>query len=307
MWNKRLFWISKVIYMGSNLSNTLNEYIMGGCRGSVCALGDEFAVVENPSFDILPDHPYRSPFVVAIYCHGGSGRGRINAATYQMERDSLFIVLPGQITELVDVSSDFEATYIIMSDSFTESLNLGNTFNIRNSIVNSPYTRLGDGARNALESYLKMCVTLISVEHNPHRLEILQLLTRAFFLGLGYFLHESSGKGSAGERQSQLTDEFLRLVEGNYREHRDLAFYADSMCLTPKYLSTVVKSSSGRSAVEWIERHVTIDAITQLTSTHRTIKQIAHDLNFPSQSCFGKYFVRVVGLSPRAYRAKHRN
>ena len=86
------------------------------------------------------------------------------------------------------------------------------------------------------------------------------------------------------------------------REHRDLKFYADAMGLTPKHISTVVKASSGRSAVEWIERYVVLDAQTQLISTDRTIKEIAYDLNFPSQSFFGKYFCRVVGISPAAYR-----
>ena len=77
------------------------------------------------------------------------------------------------------------------------------------------------------------------------------------------------------------------------------------MGLTAKYLSTVVKQSSGKSAVEWIEKYVTLDAITQLTSTSRTIKEIAYDLNFPSQSFFGKYFCRVVGVSPAKYRSEH--
>jgi AraC-like DNA-binding protein len=85
-----------------------------------------------------------------------------------------------------------------------------------------------------------------------------------------------------------------------------MAFYAEKMNLTSKYISTVVKQASGRSAVEWIEKYVLLDATTQLLSTERTIKQIAYDLNFPPQSAFGKYFVRVVGMSPVAYREKER-
>ena len=68
----------------------------------------------------------------------------------------------------------------------------------------------------------------------------------------------------------------------------------------------VVKQSSGKSAMEWIEKYVILDATVQLTSTDRTIKEIAYDLHFPSQSFFGKYFCRVVGISPIAYRNKYR-
>lgn len=102
-------------------------------------------------------------------------------------------------------------------------------------------------------------------------------------------------------------DEFIQLVESYYREHRDLKFYADRLSLTPKYISTTIKQVSGKSATEWIERYVTLDAITQLTSTQRSIKEIAYDLNFPSQSCFGKYFTRVIGISPGSYRSQHKN
>ena len=151
-----------------------------------------------------------------------------------------------------------------------------------------------------------MVKNTITIEANPNRLEIVQLITRAFFLGLGYFLHEKDKADKVDNHQVKLTSEFLKLVEANYREHRDLKFYSERMGLTPKYISTVIKASSERSAMEWIERYVTLDAIAQLTSTDRSIKYIAYDLNFPSLSFFGKYFTRVVGLSPSAYRAEHK-
>ena len=99
---------------------------------------------------------------------------------------------------------------------------------------------------------------------------------------------------------------FIRLVEQNYINHRDLKFYAEQLSLTPKHISLVVKQSSGKSATEWIEKYVTLDAITQLTSTDKSIKEIAYDLGFPSQSFFGKYFCRVVGISPAEYRKAHK-
>ncbi len=293
--------------MEATLEKTINNYIDAGHTGKVYSVEDEMSIIVNPSFDILPNHPYKSPLVAAVYCRGGHGRGRVNAKTYNIEQGGFFIVLPGQITEMVDISADFDAVYVLMSEHFTESLSIGNTFNMRHIVAEQPYTLLDERARQALEGYLAMCMNLIPIEQHPHRVEILRLLTRAFFLGMGYFLHEQPANGAAPTRQMDLTSEFVRLVENNYREHRDLAFYAAQMNRTSKYISTVVKESSGKSAMEWIEKYVTLDAITQLTSTERTIKEIAYDLNFPSQSFFGKYFTRVVGISPAAYREKHRS
>ena len=286
------------------LAEIIDKYIDEGHRCSAYSLGDEISVIVNPSFAILPSQPHHSPFVVAAYCQHGKGTGRVNTRIYNIEAGGLFIVLPGQITELVELSDDFEATYLLMTDHFTESLSIGNTFNLRNIIQSCPYQLLSAPAREAIEDYLRMVKNTITIEANPNRLEIVQLITRAFFLGLGYFLHEKDKADEGDSRQVKLTSEFLKLVEANYREHRDLKYYAERMGLTPKYISTVVKASSERSAMEWIERYVTLDAIAQLTSTDRSIKYIAYDLNFPSLSFFGKYFTRVIGLSPSAYRAE---
>lgn len=282
------------------LAKIIEEYVVGGSRGAAYSINDEVSVIENPSFAVLPSHPYQSPFTVAVYCRCGRGIGRVNERSYALEAGGLFIVLPGQINELVHLSDDFEATYLLMTDSFTESLSIGNTFDMRNIIRSRPYALLSARAREAVEDYFKMVRNTISVEENPHRLEILRLMTRAFFLGLGYFLHE--GDVAPKTRSEQLTSEFIELVERNYRQRRDLKFYAEHMGLTPKYISSVVKEASGRSAMEWIERYVTLDAIAQLISTDRSVKYIAYDLNFPSLSFFGKYFTRVVGISPAAYR-----
>ncbi len=113
-------------------------------------------------------------------------------------------------------------------------------------------------------------------------------------------------ESSDSSRQSELTNQFIRLVERNYTKQRELKFYAQKLALTPKHISLVVKRTSGKSATEWIEKYVILDAITQLTSTDKSIKEIAYDLGFPSQSFFGKYFLRVTGVSPAQYRKTHK-
>lgn len=284
------------------LSKLLEQFI-GQSNISTYLIDDYFAIIDNPKFAILPNHPYRNPLVVTVYCTSGEGKGRVNTQIYNLQRHSMMIVLPGQITELIDLSPDFQATYIIMSDEFVSSLGIGNTFSLGNIVASSPKALLQDRAKDAFESYLSMCRNLIPTESNPNRREILQLLTKAFFLGLGYFLH--GAKQSIVTRNEELTTSFIKLVEENYMKHRELGFYAEKLNLTPKHLSRVVKQTSGKSAMEWIEKHVILDAVSQLLSSNISIKEIAFCLNFPSQSCFGKYFSRVVGVSPATYREQH--
>ena len=292
--------------MNNKLDDILKHYLNNANKASIYVADGEYAIIDKPTFSIVPNHPYRNPLTVGVYCTSGSGKGRVNTKVFDLTQNSLMIVLPGQITELIDVSEDFNATYIIMTDSFTNSLGIGNTFSLKQVVASSPYIYLEERAKDSLENYLTMCRNLIPQKSNPHRLEILQLLTRAFFLGLGYFIHKVEELNNVESRSNEITKKFIELVEEHYSRHRELSFYAGKLNLTAKHLSRTVKETSGKHATEWIEKHVILDAITQLLSTNTSIKEIAYKLNFPSQSCFGKYFLRITGVSPATYRTQHK-
>lgn len=87
-----------------------------------------------------------------------------------------------------------------------------------------------------------------------------------------------------------------------YKNHREVLWYADRMCITPKYLSMAVKEASGRTPLDWIEEYCVIAAKAMLSSTRMSIDDISVRLNFASQSLFGKFFKRVTGITPRDYR-----
>ena len=74
------------------------------------------------------------------------------------------------------------------------------------------------------------------------------------------------------------------------------------LCISPKYLSLVVKQISGRTALEWIENYVTMELRVALKNSTKSIKEIAEDMNFPNQSFLGKYFKEHVGMTPSEYR-----
>ncbi|WP_298650554.1 helix-turn-helix domain-containing protein [uncultured Proteiniphilum sp.] len=91
-------------------------------------------------------------------------------------------------------------------------------------------------------------------------------------------------------------------MRAHFKQHRGLDFYASKLCLTPKYMSTIIKQTSGKTAGDWIDDYILLEAKALLKSTNMTIQQISDELNFPSQSFFGKYFKRLTGVSPKEYR-----
>ncbi len=95
---------------------------------------------------------------------------------------------------------------------------------------------------------------------------------------------------------------FMLALYAGFREHRDVAYYAMRSGVSPKYFSTSVRRLSGKSPSEWIETVVVGEAKSMLNDVNRSIKDIATVLNFPDAPTFTKYFRRIAGISPKAYR-----
>jgi len=103
-------------------------------------------------------------------------------------------------------------------------------------------------------------------------------------------------------RQEQLFSDFLSILEQNYKKEHSISFYADKMCLTAKYLSTVVKSVSGKPGLQWIDDYIAFEAKGLIRQGRLSIKQISDELNFPTQSMFGRFFKKMTGYSPKQFK-----
>ena len=104
----------------------------------------------------------------------------------------------------------------------------------------------------------------------------------------------------------KLAQNFIVEVYNNYRKHREVAHYADLLCVTPSYLSVVVKEKTGKTALQWINDVVMSDARQLLLYSDQSIKEIVATLGFPNQSFFGKYFKQHSGKSPKRFRLESR-
>ncbi|MDR3217915.1 MAG: helix-turn-helix domain-containing protein, partial [Dysgonamonadaceae bacterium] len=139
---------------------------------------------------------------------------------------------------------------------------------------------------------------------NPHRLEMVRLLSQAFFYGINDVDQLRQGNAAPTNKKDELFNSFYRLVLQHYKDSREVGFYADKLCVAPKYLSAAIKETTGKSAFEWITDYVLLEAKSLLKSTNMTIQQISDELNFANQSFFGKYFKRLAGMSPKSYRGE---
>ena len=103
-------------------------------------------------------------------------------------------------------------------------------------------------------------------------------------------------------RAEEYFRQFTELLGEHYKHERSVGFYARQLCITPKYLTTIIRKTSGRTAVQWIDDYVVLEAKNLLKYSTMSIQEISYYLNFPNQSFFGKYFKNHTGMTPTAYR-----
>jgi AraC family transcriptional regulator, transcriptional activator of pobA len=264
---------------------------------------DKLTLLENPAYKSVVNHPVKLNAVVSIICTKGHIDGTLNLKKFTAKAPCLFIVLADQILQCDYFSDDFSGLSIIMSKSFLEDLfvDIQVSMPLFRSVLDNPWILLNQEELKSMLEYFFLLQRTVRRKENPNLQETLKHITLGFFYGIGYRFHMDSEE-SQKSKQDILVEKFLAIVKENYRKQRMIEFYSEKLFLTPKHLSRVIKVRSGKSAGEWIEDHVMLEAMALLKSTDKTIQQISDELNFQSQSFFGKYFKRRTGISPKEYR-----
>ena len=249
-------------------------------------------------------NPHKFDFFMFVKHFAGSATLKIDMEEYVLSGPINTIKLaPGQIVSIEQKSDDFDAIVMLMSKRFVENLMVYMNGSIplrfgKNVSIIEHCNLEEDYFSNIFFNAIRR---ILQDKDNPYRLQVVQHVIMAIFYS-STKVRDAVENEPARSNADVLTKKFLTLVKEHFRKERQLQFYADTLCITPRYLSRVVKESSGSSAAEWIERCVVLEARALLKSTNMTVQQISDELNFPSQTFFGKYFKRHVGMSPKEYR-----
>ena len=269
-------------------------------------IGTDVMLVDNANssnIQKLYTEPFKVDMTMAIIYKKGTTRTRINMVEYNIVAPCVIIVVNDSVYQPLESSDDLICKAIVMSRSFSNSLftNFGDYKPIYNMIVSNPVVFM-DNETNVFDFFYDAMLNLIRSPYREFALESARHLTLAMFYGYCAARQGIANNAKAVTRQESICSDFIDILSHNYKEQREVSFYADRLCITPKYLSQIVKDNTGKTALELIEDYVIEESKAMLISTTMTIQQISDELHFPSQSVFGKYFKRVTGLSPREYR-----
>ena len=267
------------------------------------SLGEDVVLFDSLKFLPSIQYPFKSDLFIGIFCITGNIRLSINLNEYHVKAPAVVTLMPDRIIQFKGVSDDFSARFILLSNAFLSGLLSGPLERLPAylSVHNEPLSALSEDEFESRLDYFKLIQKEIRKVRNPYRLETVRHLIQAQFYATRY-LDDKHADHRDKSRHEAVTEEFLNLVNLHYRAQREVGFFAEKLHLTPKYLSKIVKQNSGKSANQWIDDNVILEARALLKSTNMNIQQISNHLNFPSQSFFGKYFKRRVGVSPKEYR-----
>ena len=266
---------------------------------TIYSVGEDLILLDNQLME-SPRYPFKTDMLTATICIKGKAEGSANLQKIITQPNSFNVILPGQIITHDYQTVDFEARHIIMSSKFVDTLGLDNRLSLFNSHNQVISTILSDYELEAILTFYEMLKWNIT-HKNDYILETVRHMTLAFFYGFSHTFQQNITSKQTN-RPQQLSDDFLLLVKQHFKQEHSLEFYANKLCVTPKHLTTTIKSTTDCTTKEWIDKHLLLEAKALLKSTNLTIQQIADTLHFTSQDVFSKYFKHHIGITPKEYR-----
>lgn len=204
------------------------------------------------------------------------------------------------------MSPDFDATILCMSPHIVQSILYANRhiWNHYFKISQNPVLNIGEEGLSLFKYYYQLLVHRMKFPQHTYNKETMYSLVSALL----YDLLAELGSPETIKNDVQISQgdilfkKFIELLSKSEPKERSVAYYAEQLCITPKYLSSTVKKVSGKTAFEWINEFVIEDVKRQLSFSSKSIKEVADYLLFPNISFFGKYVKTHLGMSPTELR-----
>lgn len=278
----------------------------------------ESFVEENPNFinfTLFPEHDKRlsnisfddSFMLEGVFfalCLKGSADIKVNMKIHHISPDTVLVLQPGQLIHLINKSDDFliESLYVSVDFLITMPEFKGSSFSL--GVHRFPCLNISKEVRQNLLEYHSFIIKRYNRSNHKYNDDILQELLGAMvleYLSI-YNIDVEKEEYKSSKRQEEITDNFFNLLMKYCSTERSVSFYADKLCITPKYLSATVKQTTGRSVLEWIHEVFIINSKMLLRNTNKSISEICDTLNVPNDSFFCRFFKEQTGMSPMQYR-----
>ena len=291
-------------------SFTLNELItMAGGEKRPGIMGECIAANSASEMEIFRFPSRLNALIIGVGTEGETSLTS-NLQEFRLKKDSLFIFSPKHILQ-VQSNNRFKAHLIVIAPDFLKRINIDTKrmMPLFLQFGSLPCMELTHAESQSLRSFISMVEQELKGSETDFSSEIIGGLIAATIYKVGdilthYLTEHPEVDSPIHNRAEEYFRQFTELLGEHYKHERSVGFYARQLCITPKYLTTLIKRISGKSVSEWIDNYVILEAKTLLKYSNMSVQEIAYYLNFPNQSFFCSYFKRNAGMSPSQYKAK---
>lgn len=249
--------------------------------------------------------------VLAIICDKGRLQMDHNASSISLGVNDMLICPPGVKLDNILSSPDFHAimfgfTYEMFQKTICSTNDI---WSLLLYATRNPVFRLSENDIELARTYLKIVQMKLAAPRDGYFQKIMHALMKTVFYEMCVVINREIRPGESDEdpgQSNQIFKRFIEAIANSGCRERSVAYFAQKLCISPKYLSFITRSVSGKPALEWILEYCTDGIAHELKYSDKTIKEISHEFNFPTISSFGKFVKKRLGVSPREYRQNNR-
>jgi AraC-like DNA-binding protein len=273
--------------------------------GNSVSLNDDFSIYSGmDSLSFSMNYPMRSGRVYIGLCLDGWIEMEVNLSKHTTRKNEIIMIFPNHFVFHHEMSPDFNfILFSISSDFFKELSNDLRKYPLYFLFKQRfPSVLLNQAEMDQILEYYHLMWRIAEDDQNEYRKDIIKHLLTSFTMSIHrYGSQQCIEKSVPKTRKDEMIEVFFSLIFEHYKEARDVLFYADKLCVSPKYLSTVLRKRVGKTPKECIDHYVILESRILLES-NSTIQEVSQQLNFPNQSFFCKYFKKHTGMSPLSYK-----
>lgn len=224
--------------------------------------------------------------------------------SFTSRKNDLVIWQQTNTIQQVEYSDDFEADFLLASVPFLSAFNPEMVWASKGFIFIriNPSFHLDEKSLRVMNADFELFRSRLTQPESPFRLEIVGRIMQIFLYDLWTVYQHGLSQMETSDNTARIFLRFLGLAQQNARVQRDVAFYADRLCITSKYLSQVSRAMTGLPASQWIQFYATFELVTLLNDTTKTLTEVADLMHFETISHFSRYTKKMLGKSPSEYR-----
>lgn len=248
----------------------------------------------------------RTENIIIIFVSQGITHLEVDFTTYELKENTILSIVPKSTIKCIDQSEDFRCSFFSFDKEFAIDVIPRPEPAYMDFIRSYPLGILPERRSKIIHAGIGNVAYFLYENEGKHRTLIARNIIQGILLEIYDVVKAKflENKKKVIDRQNELFMRFIHLVYEYGDKEREVAFYADKLCITTRYLASILRNIAHETPKEIIDRHCIQEIKTRLRVTNDSLQSISLQLNFPDQSFFTRYFKKYTGMTPKEFRAK---